>query len=318
MMKPLIFRAAVLALALLGAAQAAPLKILVPATSGSSHDVFANAVANALEKSGLAPNVNVVVNGAQGGRAALGEVMAGRGNSQLLIVVGQSTTGGMLALNAQGVPVSYQTFTPVARLATSSTVITVRSTSPWKTTAQLMKALSANPAKIAFSGTPMGSSGHIAAVTLGRAVGVPAKQVRFVPSNGAAKAAKAMLAGELDVVIGGYSALEDLIAAGKLRPLAVIGSQRIEGLNVATLSEQGVGVDLSEWLGVMAAPGISAQDRAALGDLFAKLSKTKEWQAELRANRWTDASLGGDSFTTFLDSETFQMGETMRDLGILK
>lgn len=318
MIKPDLSRATVLALALLGAAVAAPLKILVPATAGSSHDVFANAVADALRKSGLAPEVSVVVNGAQGGRAALGEVLAGRGDAQLLFVAGQSTTGGMLALSAQGVPVSYQTFTPVARLATSSTVIAVRNTSPWKTTAQLMKALSANPAKIAFSGTPAGGLGHIAAVTLGRSVGVPARQVRFVPSNGSAKAAKAMLAGELDVVIGGYSALEDLIQAGKLRPLAVIGSGRIEGLNVATLSEQGVGVDLAEWLGVMAAPGVSAQDRAALGELFTKLSKTKEWQAELRANRWSDATLSGATFSTFLDSETFQMGETMRDLGILK
>ena len=69
------------------------------------------------------------------------------------------------------------------------------------------------------------------------------------------------------------------------------------------MKEQGYDVVLGNWRGVYAAPGIDAEQRAALTDIVLKATKTKAWQDALAKNAWTPALMTGKDFDNFVEYE---------------
>ena len=94
------------------------------------------------------------------------------------------------------------------------------------------------------------------------------------------------------------------------------GPWRFFGVDAPTLTEAGVDVVLTNWRGVIAPPGISAADRAALTELFAGLEQTPEWQQKLAENHWTGAFLAGDEFDAFLHAEDQRVRDTLAERGL--
>ena len=58
-----------------------------------------------------------------------------------------------------------------------------------------------------------------------------------------------------------------------MRPVAVTSEQRLKGIEVPTLKEQGINVVIGNWRGVYAAPGISPAQRRDLTELVLKATK---------------------------------------------
>ena len=75
------------------------------------------------------------------------------------------------------------------------------------------------------------------------------------------------------------------IEAGKLRPLAISSDERLPGIDVPTLKEQGVDVALTNWRGVLAPPGIKDADKKALVETVAQMVKSAGWQETLEEAR---------------------------------
>ncbi len=85
-----------------------------------------------------------------------------------------------------------------------------------------------------------------------------------------------------------------------------------------TFKEQGIDFVLLNWRSVVAAPGITADQRKALGDLMEKMAKSPQWQEILKQKGWDDAYLGGAAFETFLKDENTRVGEVLRSVGLVK
>ena len=58
--------------------------------------------------------------------------------------------------------------------------------------------------------------------------------------------------------------------------------QRIKGIDVPTLKEQGIDVEIGNWRGVYGAPGISKQQRDELIAKLEKATKSAAWQEALK------------------------------------
>jgi putative tricarboxylic transport membrane protein len=106
------------------------------------------------------------------------------------------------------------------------------------------------------------------------------------------------------------------LEAGDLRALAVTGAERIEGIDAPTLKEAGLDAELVNWRGLVAPPGLSAEDKQALVDFAAKLHDSPEWKAVLEQNGWTDAFLAGDEFKAFIDAENTRVSDVLNDMGL--
>jgi putative tricarboxylic transport membrane protein len=102
-----------------------------------------------------------------------------------------------------------------------------------------------------------------------------------------------------------------------MRAIGVTSGERIKGIPVATLKEQGINVEIGNWRGVYGAGGISKAERDALVAALAKATKHASWQAALEKNNWTPAWLAGDAFAAFVDQEFASLRATMVKSGMV-
>ena len=127
----------------------------------------------------------------------------------------------------------------------------------------------------------------------------------------------AILGNNVTVGGSGYSEFAQYIESGKMRAIAVTSAQRLKGINVPTLKEQGIDVEIGNWRGVYGAPGITAEQRKALTDMILKAVKSKAWAEAMEKNAWTPALMTGKEFDDFVDREFASLRATMVKAGMV-
>ena len=80
--------------------------------------------------------------------------------------------------------------------------------------------------------------------------------------------------------------------------------------------EAGVDVELTNWRGVVAPPGITEEERQALVDLVDDMVASPEWEDALARQGWTPEVKTGDEFGQFLDDEVTRVEKIIDELGI--
>lgn len=321
MLKSILSRGAVTALALAGLTTAAfaqlELKIMAPAAPGGGWDGTARSMQQALTASGIAKSVQVNnVNGA-GGTIGLAQFVNGaKGDGSQLMVNGFVMVGAIL-LNKS--PVNLSQVTPIARLTAEAQVIVVPADSPIKTAKDLADRVKADPAKVTWAGGSAGGVDHIMAALFAGAAGGDATKINYIPFSGGGEALAALLGGRVTAGISGYGEFEGQIKAGKLRVVGVSSGARLPNApDAPTLKEGGVNLEVLNWRSVVAAPGITPEQRKVLADAIEKMTKSKEWAEILKARGWDDAYLGGAEFEAFLKAEDTRVGKVLRDVGLVK
>jgi putative tricarboxylic transport membrane protein len=100
-------------------------------------------------------------------------------------------------------------------------------------------------------------------------------------------------------------------------PIGVTSPTRVKGVNVPTLKEQGINVEIGNWRGVYGAPGITPAQAKALGEMVVKATKTKAWAEAMEKNNWTPALLVGTEFADFVDRDFASLRATMVKAGMV-
>ena len=146
-----------------------------------------------------------------------------------------------------------------------------------RTVAEVIATLKAQPGKISFASSGNGSSDHLSAELFWQQTGTEAMHV---PYKGGAPAITDLLGGQVDFSFQNVNAVLPHLRSGKLRAIAVTGSQRSPVLpDVPTLAEAGVkGAEVYSWQGMAAPKGLPADVKAKL----AKAAIAAVQQPELR------------------------------------
>jgi putative tricarboxylic transport membrane protein len=152
---------------------------------------------------------------------------------------------------------------------------------------------------------------------IARESGVDPAKINYVAFRGGGEATAAILGGNVTIGGSGYSEFAEYINAGKMKALAVTAGTRLKGVNVPTLKEQGINVEIGNWRGVYGAPGITPAQRSALIDMLVKAMKTKAWAEALEKNNWTPAVLTGAEFEKFVDEDFAALRATMVKSGMV-
>lgn len=297
-------------------AQAATnLKMLLPANPGGGWDTTGRALGKALQDAGVAGSVTYDNKGGAAGAIGLAQFVNGsKGDPNAMMVMGAVMLGGIITGKP---PVDLNQATPLARLTSEYNVFVLPTNSPYKSMAEVVTQLKKDPGSIKWGGGSRGSTEHIAAAMIARAVGVDPAKINYVAFRGGGEAIAAVLGGNVTVGGSGFSEFAEYIATGKMRPIAVTSAQRLEGSSVPTLKEQGIDVEIGNWRGVYGAPGISADQRAQLIVMLEKATKSTSWAESLKKNDWTPAWLAGDAFSQFVTSEFANLKDTMTRAGMV-
>jgi putative tricarboxylic transport membrane protein len=292
------------------------LKIMAPAGPGGGWDQTARAMQQALTAEKLVKSVQVTNVSGAGGSVGLAQLVnSAKGDGNQLMVNGFVMVGALLMNKS---PVTLDQATPIARLTEETQVIVVPANSPIKNANDLAGAVKENIAKVTWAGGSAGGVDQITAALFAQAIGANASKVNYIPFSGGGESLAAILGGKVTAGISGWGEYEGQIKAGKLRAIGVTSPQRLPGVDVPTFKEQGIDLVIANWRSVMAPPGISPQQKAALTELIDKLVKSPAWAEVLKQKGWDNAYLSGDAFAAFLKQENARVTEVLKSIGLVK
>jgi putative tricarboxylic transport membrane protein len=299
----------------LSAQAATNLKMMIPANPGGGWDSTGRALGKALMDAKVADTVQYENKGGAAGALGLAQfVNSAKGDPNALMMMGAVMLGGIITGKP---PVGLDKVTPIARLTSEFNTFVLPANSPLKNMKEVVEQLKKDPGSVKWGGGSRGSTEHIAAAMLARAVGVDPKKINYVAFRGGGEATAAILGGNVTVGGSGYSEFAEYIKTGKMKAIAVTSDKRLPGIDVPTMKEQGFDVVLGNWRGVYAGPGITPEQRKALTDLVVAATKSKAWQEDLTKNGWTPALLTGKQFDEFVDYEFASLRATMYLSGML-
>jgi putative tricarboxylic transport membrane protein len=314
-------RRIVLATAIVVASAAATaqekIRIMGPAAPEAGFTTTARAVQHAMTAAGIAREVEVYAVPGDGGLVGLTRfVKEARGDGTQLMITGYTTLGSILVNRS---PVTLDDVTPIARLTTLVPFgVVVSAASPIKDARQLAAMLKADPSKVAWAAGSVGGAGHTAVVMFAQLNQVDPARLNFSTHFGGS-AYEAVVNGTATVALSSsFSSYEKDIKAGRLRLIGTTAAQRRPDMDAPTLTEQGIPLVFENWRGIVAAPGITAEQRKALASAVERMARSPAWKQILQEKQWTDAYLGGAAFEEFLKLEQARVERAYRASGMLK
>ncbi|CAB5678412.1 Argininosuccinate lyase [Delftia tsuruhatensis] len=222
-----------------------PIELIVPFAAGGGTDVLARALAEVARKH--LPQDLIVLNRA----GASGAV----GWTELANAKPDGYKIGIITVELTMIPhmgltkISSDALVPVARLNADPATIAVRSDSPYRSIEELIAAARKDEAAVRIGNAGPGSLGHLAAAALQDKAGV---KFNHAPYRGANPAVLDLLGGHIEAVAVTPVEVATYVAAGKIRPLAIMAEQRIQAgwEAVPTLKERGIALLIGGWRGL--------------------------------------------------------------------
>jgi tripartite-type tricarboxylate transporter receptor subunit TctC len=265
-----------------------PIELVVPYPAGGGTDVLGRAFALAATRHLPEP---IIVLNKPGASGAIGwaDTINGKPDGYKMVLL---ATDLMTQPNMGYTKITYEDFTPIARLNYDPAAITVRADAPWKTVEEFIAAAKKGDFKIGNGGN--GSTWHLAAAALEDKTGA---KFNHIPYAGANPAILALLGGHLDAITVSAAETYNYTSSGKLRTLAVMSDSRIKGFEQApTLKERGIDISIGTWRGLAVnkatPPEIVAQLRAAT----AKVVQEQSLRDALDKQNMGYAYADGDAF----------------------
>jgi len=190
----------------------------------------------------------------------------------------------------------------------------VHTSTPFKTIDDLVAFARKKPEFVNVSG-PFAMSGHRVAWEVFSEV---AKiKTTWVPYPGGGPALNAVAGGHVDAAATNPGNVKPLMAAGKVRVLAVSSDRRLEDFpDVPTYKERGWNVVRYQWRGIMAKAGTPKPVIDRLASAIQKAQQTPEWKAYLKQVTQLDGFQGPDAFRAQLLQDMKEMETVKKKLGL--
>lgn len=253
-----------------GSYPAKTITMIVPAAAGGTTDLAARMAAQA-----LAPVIgqSVVVDNKGGGNGSIAASLVKRAEADGYTLLMQYSGYHVISPHLTKARTWEQgDFQPVANVLSAPQIIVVRSELPVKTLAELVAYAKANPGKLNYASSGNGSLQHVTGAMLEQQAGI---KMVHVPYKGTGPALQDLLGGQVDLTFGTAPPFMPHVQSGKLRVLAVTGTQRLPSLpDAPTTAEAGyAGVNATSWFAVFAP---AATPRPVIDKLTADLKKVVE------------------------------------------
>jgi tripartite-type tricarboxylate transporter receptor subunit TctC len=140
-----------------------------------------------------------------------------------------------------------------------------------------------------------------------------------VPYKGTTPAIQATVAGETHYLFNNIGVSQPLVAAGKLRGLAITGEKRSPALpEMPTLAEQGIrGLESAQtWLGLLAPANLPQPLLAKLHAEVTRIMKTPEIEKRIQTDGYVLALNTPEQFRNELKAEVATWSRVIKQRGI--
>ncbi|WP_422650677.1 Tripartite tricarboxylate transporter substrate binding protein [Cupriavidus sp. H18C1] len=299
------------ALAQGGAYPSRPIELIVPFAAGGGTDVLARAFAEAARKH-LPQNLVILNKSGASGAVGWADLVSAKPDGYRLAVITVELTMiphlGLAKFAADDM-------TPVARLNADPATIAVRADSPFTTIEAFLAAARKQPDSMRVGNAGPGSLGHLSAAALEDKAGV---RLNHVPFRGANPAVLDLLGGHIEAVAVTPVEVATYVAAGKIRPLAVMSEQRIKAgwENIPTLKERNVDLVIHGWRGIAAPKGTPPDVVARLGSAIAKTMQDPALRETMAKQNMGEGYLDEAAFKRVIARDNATFKALIEKLGI--
>lgn len=225
-----------------------PIRLIVPFAPAGSNDLLGRVLGQKLNEAWHQP---AIIDNRPGGGSTIGietVVRAAPDGYTLLI------TSGGIAINVSLYKLSFnpvKDLAPIALLAQMPYLVAVNPSVPAKNIAELIAVAKAQPGKLTFASSGIGTSSHL----MGEMFRTQAKiDMLHIAFKGGGPAVNSVISGEVKVLFNVITGVLPMVRAGKLKGLAVSSKQRAAvAPEVPTIAESGIaGFGVIAWYNLFA------------------------------------------------------------------
>jgi tripartite-type tricarboxylate transporter receptor subunit TctC len=229
-----------------------PVRLVVPFPPGGSTDLVARAI---VQKFSEKLGGNVFVENKGGASGMIGSAEAARADPDgytLLIVFDSHSTNPHLY---KGIRYdTFKAFDYITLLTTSPVLLATSKSFPPNSLAELIDYGKQNPGKVTYGSSGTGTSNHLNALAFADLAGFEALHV---PYKGGGPMTVAIVAGEINYIVGTVGGVLPHVRSGALKPLGIGSKQRIPQLpDTPAINEVLPGYEAESWIGLVAPAGL--------------------------------------------------------------
>jgi tripartite-type tricarboxylate transporter receptor subunit TctC len=244
-----------------------PIKILVGYPPGGTADIAARIAADTISRQHGYPVIVDNKTGA-GGFIALKQVAEARpdGYTVGIGIMGQLAVGPVVP--GSQIPLDLdKELTPICNLVGVPMALIVRMDAPFKTVPELVAYAKANPGKVTYASTGLGSTNQLGAELFAAEAG--GLKLTHVPYRGGAPAIADVAAGNVDLFFANVSEIMGMVRGGKVLLLALASSKPTAlAPELPLLTKDIPALDINNWFGLVGPAALPADIKESLAKLF--------------------------------------------------
>jgi tripartite-type tricarboxylate transporter receptor subunit TctC len=290
-----------------------PVKMIVPYPPGGQGDIYSRILG---KKLGETWGQQVVIENRVGAGGTLGVDLAVKAPPDGY-TLGMGDAGPLAAAPSLYPKLPYdplRDLKPVSTVAVVTAALAVNAKVPAASVRELIELARSKKGSLTY-GAGHGAMSNLAMELLKSLSGA---DIMHVPYNGFAPAFKALLAGEIDMTVGDYSAMAPMVKAGKLRVLASTASKRSAAApQLPTMAEAGVeGYAVDFWAGIFV-PGATPADIVdKLNSAIVAALNTTEVRQLFAERGYTPTGCTPEQFSAMLKSDIEKYARVIKNANI--
>ena len=287
-------------------------KVVVPYPAGGATDVVGRVVAGQLAKHwGISTFVDNIPG--SGGNIGMDRVAKGPSDgTQILIVPPNVTTNQFLYQKLNFNP--EKDFTFISQVASLPNLLCVRNSLPVNSVVELIAYAKANPGKLNYASSGVGTTIHLSAELFKKMTGV---EMVHVPYRGSAPAIIDLVGGNVDLMFDNLPSIIGHVRAGALRPLGITSLKRHAlAPEYAPISETLPGYDTTSWFGVGVKTGTSEEICGIIEKATQAICKEQATRDLFAAQSAVAVGSSRAEFGQYVVEERAKWGKLITDLKI--
>lgn len=291
-----------------------PVTLVVPFPPGGVADTIARPIAQALGDKLGQP---IVIENKGGAGGAIGIGQAGRakpdGYTLLMSLSSISILPAADRLLERKPAYQLDQFVPIARITADPTVLVVRADAPYQTLDEFLEAARKQGGKLSYGSSGIYGTMHVPMEMLQNAAGI---KMMHVPFTGAGPAVQALVGGQVDALATGPSSVMQLIQAGRVRPLAHWGDDKLESLpQVPSLKSKGFDASFVQWSGIFALAGTPPAVIDKLRDAVKQIADDPAVQARIAGTGSPVQYLDAPAFDDYWKKDSASLEVAVKRIG---
>jgi tripartite-type tricarboxylate transporter receptor subunit TctC len=276
-----------------------PIKILVGYAPGGTADIAARVASDSLARQ---HGYNVIVDNktGAGGFIALKAVAQAPadGTTVGVGIMGQLSVGPVVP--GSNIPLDLdKELVPICNLVGVPMALIVRMDAPFKTIPELIAYAKANPNKVSYASTGLGSTNQLGAEFLAAEAG--GLKFIHVPYRGGAPAIADVAAGNVDMFFGNISELIGQARGGRVRMLALAAARPSPlAPELPLLTKDIPSLDIDNWFGLVGPAALPADIKASLAKMFLDAMSDPKNKEPLAQQGLEPLAQGPEAFAAYI------------------